>query len=115
MSAYNCHTNLTGPLYPDHHIYLSVHRIELSKNTQKEPWFIKLNPNGRIPVLFDRLRDFTVFESAAILLYLEQHYDKEFRFAFDPVTQPNDYSEMLQWIFWTVRTYFRIMYNMWTC
>lgn len=23
------------------------------KNTQKEPWFTKLGPNGRIPVLVD--------------------------------------------------------------
>jgi len=51
----------------------------------------------------DRARgDFTVFETAAILLYLEQHYDKELVFSFDPVKQSNYYSEMLQWIFWAV-------------
>jgi len=61
-----------------------------------------MNPNGRIPVLVDRARGgFTVFETAAILLYLEQHYDKELVFSFDPVKQSNDHSEMLQWIFWT--------------
>jgi len=77
-------------------------KIDISKNTQKEPWFIKLNPNGRIPVLVDHARgDFPVFETAAILLYLEQHYDKDLKFSFDPVKQPNDYSEMLQWIFFT--------------
>lgn len=73
------------------------------ENTQKEPWFIKLNPNGRIPVITDRSRgDFNVFETSAILLYLAQHYDPEFKFSFDPVKQPNDYSEMLQWIFFAV-------------
>jgi len=78
-----------------------VYKISLSQNVQKEPWYIKMNPNGRIPVLVDRARGgFTVFESAAILLYLEQHYDKEKTFAFDPVRQPDEYSEMLQWIFW---------------
>jgi glutathione S-transferase len=83
----------------------SVHPIDISENIQKEPWFIKMNPNGRIPVLVDRARSgFTVFETAAILLYLEQHYDKELAFSFDPVKQPNEYSEMLQWIFWTVYT-----------
>lgn len=62
-----------------------------------------MNPNGRIPVLVDQSRnDFAVFETAAILLYLGQHYDKEFKFSFDPATQPDDYSEMLQWIFWAV-------------
>ena len=81
----------------------SVENIDISKNVQKEPWFIKLNPNGRIPVLVDRKRDnFTVFETAAILLYLEQHYDTQLKFSFDRDRSPNDYSEMLQWIFFTV-------------
>ncbi|OBZ76305.1 Disulfide-bond oxidoreductase YfcG [Grifola frondosa] len=77
-----------------------VEKIDISKNVQKEPWFIKLNPNGRIPTLVDRSRNnFNVFETAAILLYLEQHYDKEGRFAFDKDKDPDNWSEMLQWIF----------------
>ncbi len=81
----------------------SVHKIDLSKNTQKEPWFIKLNPNGRIPTLVDRSRNnFAVFESAAILFYLQQHYDKENKFSFDKDKDPDSYSELLQWIFFTV-------------
>lgn len=45
---------------------------------EKEPRFIKLNPNGRITVLIDRSRgDFIVFETVATLLYLVEHYDKE--------------------------------------
>jgi glutathione S-transferase len=43
-----------------------------------------------------------VFETAAILLYLQQHYDPERKLGFDPVLQPNDYSEMLQWMLWAV-------------
>nr|AWK67873.1 glutathione transferase-like protein [Sparassis latifolia] len=76
-----------------------VYQINNSKNEQKEPWYLKLNPSGVVPTLVDRERgDFPIFESAAILLYLEQHYDPENKFTFDPVTQPNDYSEMLQWV-----------------
>lgn len=75
----------------------------MSANQQKEPWFIKLNPNGRIPALVDRSRNnFNVFESAAILLYLQQHYDKENKFAFDRDADPDNYSVMLQWIFFAV-------------
>lgn len=75
-------------------------KIDISKNVQKEPWFLKLNPNGRIPTLVDRSRgDFAVFETAAINLYLAQQYDKEFQFWFNPLEDSNDYSEMLQWIF----------------
>jgi len=77
-----------------------VVKIDISTNVQKEPWFIKLNPNGRIPVLVDHLRnDFAVFETAAILLYLAQHYDKGHKVWFDAEKEPDHYSEMLQWIF----------------
>ena len=62
-----------------------------------------MNPNGRIPVLVDRSRDdFCVFESSAILLYLVQHYDKGHVFWFDAEKDPNNYSEMLQWLFFVV-------------
>ncbi|KAF8987515.1 glutathione S-transferase [Cyathus striatus] len=80
----------------------SVQRVEFGKGMQKEPWFLKLNPNGRIPVLVDNSRgNFTIFETAAILLYLAQHYDKNHQFWFDPATDPDNYSVMLQWIFFT--------------
>ncbi|KAJ6584834.1 glutathione S-transferase [Mycena capillaripes] len=76
-------------------------KINFSSNEQKEPWFIEMNPNGRIPVIVDRARDnFTVFETGAILLYLQQWYDKEGRFSFDPKTQPNEWNEIVQWMFW---------------
>lgn len=70
----------------------------------QEPWFIKMNPNGRIPVLTDRSRgNFHVFETSAILLYLAQHYDKGHVYWFDAEKDPDDYSEMLQWLFFAVR------------
>ncbi len=51
----------------------TVHRIELKKLTQKEPWFLKINPNGRVPAIIDRAAgDFVVFESGAILWYLAE-------------------------------------------
>jgi glutathione S-transferase len=69
----------------------------------QKPPLIKLNPNGRIPVLVDHSRgDFPVFETSAILLYLAQHYDKGHKFWFDPEKEANCYSEMLQWTFFAV-------------
>jgi GSH-dependent disulfide-bond oxidoreductase len=50
-----------------------VHPIDLGKLTQKEPWFLAINPNGRIPAIIDRDEEnFAVFESGAILVYLAE-------------------------------------------
>lgn len=47
-----------------------VHRVDLMAGEQKQPSFLALNPNGRIPVIVDD--DFPVFESGAILIYLAE-------------------------------------------
>ena len=50
-----------------------VHTIDFRKNDQKADWLLKINPNGRIPVIVDRDNDdFAVFESGAILIYLAE-------------------------------------------
>ncbi|CCO32819.1 hypothetical protein BN14_06882 [Rhizoctonia solani AG-1 IB] len=77
-----------------------VRKIDFQKREQKEPWFLKINPNGRIPALVDRSRDnFAVFESAAILLYVAQRYDVARKFSYDPAIDIELYSEQLQWMF----------------
>ena len=51
----------------------TVRVVSLSKLEQREPWFLALNPNGRIPVIVDHdEEDFVVFESGAILVYLAE-------------------------------------------
>ena len=50
-----------------------VTAIDLSKNVQKEEWFLALNPNGRIPVIVDRDEEnLAVFETGAIMIYLAE-------------------------------------------
>ena len=67
--------------------------IRFSKQEQKAPDYLKLNPNGRIPTLVDRGNDhFAVFESGAILWYLAEKYDRFLSH------DPKERSQTLQWL-----------------
>jgi glutathione S-transferase len=46
--------------------------VDRDRNAQKEPDYLKLNPNGRIPVLVDG--DVVLFEAAAITMYLTDRH-----------------------------------------
>ncbi len=49
-----------------------VFPINFSDSQQKSPEFLKMNPNGRIPVIKDTDTDMVIFESGAILQYLAE-------------------------------------------
>ena len=70
-----------------------VRAINLLEMVQKEPWYLKINPNGRIPTIVDRDNgNFAVFESGAILIYLAEKTGKLLP------KDPQGRSVALQWL-----------------
>ncbi|KAI4174441.1 MAG: hypothetical protein LQ346_008236, partial [Caloplaca aetnensis] len=72
--------------------------IDIRSNVQKSDWFLRLNPNGRIPVLVDNTQTpaFPVMETSAELLYLVDVADRDKVFGF---TDELERSQCLQWLF----------------
>ncbi|KAK2603479.1 hypothetical protein QQS21_004339 [Conoideocrella luteorostrata] len=84
-----------------HSVYSTVwhtHLIDLETDEQKKNWFCRLNPNGRIPVVVDSTQHevYSVVESSAILVYLQERYDQNKVFGFE---DPFEKSQALQWLF----------------
>lgn len=78
-----------------------VHPISFSKNEQKEPWFLAINPNGRIPAITDTFSDgqpIHIFESGAILQYLVDRYDSDNKVSY-PKGSREDW-EVQGWLMW---------------
>ena len=71
-----------------------VHPVNIGKNEQFEPEFLKISPNNKIPALVDGEQ--SVFESGAILMYLADKTGK-----FMPKNGA-DYYNVLQWLMWQV-------------
>jgi GSH-dependent disulfide-bond oxidoreductase len=71
----------------------TVRALTLGKLEQKEEWFLKINPNGRIPAIIDHDNGgFAVFESGAILIYLAEKTGKLLP------AEPKARSRVLQWL-----------------
>lgn len=67
--------------------------IDLGKLEQKQDWYLKINPNGRIPAIVDKdENDFSVFESGAILIYLAEKTGQLLP------TDRKRRSEVIQWL-----------------
>ncbi|OSD08171.1 glutathione transferase Ure2p class [Trametes coccinea BRFM310] len=70
----------------------------IQKGEHKQPEFLKLNPNGRVPALVDHSNgDFTIWESDAIIMYIVDKYDKERKLSFGDTS--DDKYTLLQWLF----------------
>jgi glutathione S-transferase len=84
------------PLWMLEEIGLPYENVKVSfVNETRAPGFLKINPNGHIPVLQDG--DLTLWESMAINLYLARKYDK----GLWPKTVEGE-AKAYQWSIWSM-------------
>jgi glutathione S-transferase len=69
--------------------------VDLQKRQQREPEYLALNPNGRVPTLVDG--DFVLWESLAIMEYLAGSTPGQTLFPREGRARAN----VQRWLFWT--------------
>jgi GST-like protein len=72
----------------------TVHAIDIGKDDQFKPEFLKVSPNNKIPAIVDRDNNFSLFESGAILMYLAEKTGK---------LMPKDLQaryRVVEWLMW---------------
>jgi len=73
--------------------------VDRASGAHRKPEYLKLNPNGQIPVLVDG--DFVLYETAAIALYLADRFPEQ-RLAPPPGTRER--AHCYQWVAWCTNT-----------
>lgn len=63
----------------------------------KQPAYLAINPNGRLPAIYDPNTDLTLWESGAILEYLIEKYDRDHKLSFAPGSKEAYLAK--QWLF----------------
>ena len=71
-----------------------THAVDIGKDEQFKPEFLKISPNNRIPAIVDRDNDFSLMESGAILIYLAEKAGK--------LLPADDLKRMrvIEWLMW---------------
>lgn len=85
----------------------TFHRIDMRKGEHRQPAFLAINPNGKVPVLVDG--DLTLFESGAICNHIALcHPDANL------LPEPGSRNAALcqQWIFWVISELEQPLWNM---
>jgi glutathione S-transferase len=71
---------------------IDVQPVDLLKGAQKQPDFLAINPNGKVPALVDG--DVTLWESNAITCYVASKAES------DLWPKSNQRYDILRWMFW---------------
>ena len=79
----------------------TVHSVNISKDEQFDPDFLKISPNNKIPAIVDRdNNDYPLFETGAILLYLAEKTGQ-----FLNTTDRDTYWRTMEWLMWQMGGY----------
>lgn len=71
-----------------------AHAVDIGKDEQFKPEFLKISPNNRIPAIVDTDNGMALFESGAILMYLAEKTGK-----FMPKDEKARW-QAIQWLMW---------------
>ena len=74
--------------------------VDRANNAQKSPEYLKLNPNGLIPVLVDG--DLVLYETAAICLHLTDTHPE---MGLAPAVGTHDRAQFYKWLIWLTNTF----------
>ena len=72
----------------------AAHTVDINKDEQFKPEFLKISPNNRIPAIVDSDTGIPLFESGAILLYLAEKTGKFMS------KDPKARAHTIQWLMW---------------
>jgi GST-like protein len=72
----------------------TVHPIDITKDEQLKPEYLKISPNNKIPAIVDRDTGMTLMESAALMIYLADKTGKLLPKAGEPRYRA------LEWLMW---------------
>ena len=72
----------------------TAHAIDISKDEQFDPEFLKIAPNNRIPAIVDHDTGIQMMETGAIMLYLAEKYDR-----FLPKGEEDRWAA-IEWLMW---------------
>ncbi|KAK9319141.1 glutathione S-transferase Ure2-like protein [Lipomyces orientalis] len=76
---------------------LPYETIPVSLSDVKKPDYLAINPNGRLPAIYDPNTDLTLWESGAIIEYLIERYDVTHNLSFASGTAESYHAK--QWLF----------------
>ncbi|PSN69341.1 glutathione transferase 2 [Corynespora cassiicola Philippines] len=74
--------------------------VQIPLTDIKGPEYTAINPNGRLPAIYDPNTDLTLWESGAIIEYLVEKYDTQRKISFEPGSQEAYHAK--QWLFYQV-------------